>query len=105
MKVKNDSPTKNQQELKRLISEMGGRVVGLQPGQPRYRILIVDDQPLNRQLLIKLLAQVSSPEAGFETREAENGQQAVDLWQEFQPHLIWMDMRMPISEIKLLSSC
>ena len=33
---------------------------------------------------------------GFELREAENGQQAVEIWAEWQPHLIWMDIRMPV---------
>jgi two-component system sensor histidine kinase/response regulator len=32
---------------------------------------------------------------GFEVREAENGKAALDIWQEWQPHLIWMDMQMP----------
>ncbi|MGL4623065.1 MAG: ATP-binding protein, partial [Chroococcidiopsis sp.] len=31
------------------------RVIALEPNQPRYRILIVDDQPINRKLLVKLL--------------------------------------------------
>ena len=31
------------------------KVIALEPNQPRYRILIVDDKPLNRQLLVKLL--------------------------------------------------
>jgi signal transduction histidine kinase/CheY-like chemotaxis protein len=98
VKVKPSFTAENHQELKSLVSEMGARVVALQPGQPRYRILIVDDHPLNRQILLKLLAEVSSPEAGFELREAENGQQAMAVWQEFQPHLIWMDMRMPVMD-------
>ncbi len=79
-----------------LWPEFGVRVVGLKPDQPRYRILIVDDNLRNRQVLRHLLAEISSPQAGFEVKEAENGQQAVDLWQQFQPHLIWMDMRMPV---------
>ena len=32
------------------------RVVALEPNQPSYRLLIVDDKPLNRQLLVKLLS-------------------------------------------------
>ena len=45
-----------------------GQVIGLEPGQPTYRILIVEDQLENRLLLKKLLEQV-----GFEVREALNG--------------------------------
>jgi CheY-like chemotaxis protein/anti-sigma regulatory factor (Ser/Thr protein kinase) len=57
----------------------------------QYRILIVDDKADNRQLLIKLLDPL-----GFEIREAENGKDAVEIWDEWDPHLIWMDMRMPV---------
>lgn len=69
------------------------RVIALAPNQPRYRILIVDDKWPSRQLLIKLLNPL-----GFELREAENGQEAVEIWEEWQPHLIWMDMRMPVMD-------
>ncbi|AFZ19028.1 response regulator [Allocoleopsis franciscana] len=67
------------------------RVIGLEPGQPNYRILVVDDAPESRLLLVKLLAAL-----GFEVQEAVNGQEALEQWNRFQPHLIWMDMRMPI---------
>jgi PAS domain S-box-containing protein len=66
------------------------RVIALQPDQPRYRILVVDDNPHNRRLLVKLLVPL-----GFDVREAENGQDGIRLWKEFEPHLIWMDLRMP----------
>jgi CheY-like chemotaxis protein len=32
---------------------------------------------------------------GLEVQEAKNGEEAVILWQQWQPHLIWMDIRMP----------
>ncbi|NJN99021.1 MAG: response regulator [Anaerolineales bacterium] len=65
--------------------------VRLQPDQPHYRILVVDDDPANRQLFHKLLSPL-----GFDLQEAENGQQALDIWQAWQPHFIWMDLRMPL---------
>lgn len=67
------------------------RVIGLEAGQPDYRILVVDDAPESRLLLVKLIAAL-----GFEVQEAANGQEALEQWSIFQPHLIWMDMRMPI---------
>jgi nitrogen-specific signal transduction histidine kinase/CheY-like chemotaxis protein len=77
------------------------RVIALKPGQRApdgdpYRILIVDDQWSNRQLLVKLLTNVTR--SGFELQEAENGQQAIEVWQSFEPHLIWLDMRMPVMD-------
>ena len=66
-------------------------VVGLQAGQPEWRILVVDDNPANRLLLTSLLTQT-----GFTVREAVNGQEAIAHFQDWQPHFIWMDMRMPV---------
>ena len=67
------------------------KVIALEPNQPRYRILIVDDKVTNRQLLVKLLNPL-----GFELKEAANGKEAIKIWDEWEPHLIWMDMRMPV---------
>jgi CheY-like chemotaxis protein len=53
----------------------------------------VDDKPLNRQLLVKLLSPL-----GFELREANNGKEAVEIFRDWEPHLIWMDMRMPVMD-------
>jgi len=47
----------------------------------------------NRLLLNGLLREV-----GFEIREAQNGQEAIELFQQWQPHFIWMDMRMPVMD-------
>ncbi len=69
------------------------RVVALAPNQPQYRILVVDDRDYNRQLLIKLLKPL-----GFEVQEATNGTEAIDIWDSYSPHLIWMDMRMPMMD-------
>lgn len=69
------------------------RVIGLAPNQPHYRILVVEDNSTNRLLLTKLLQPL-----GFEVREAVNGAEAIALWQNWQPHLIWMDMRMPVMD-------
>jgi PAS domain S-box-containing protein len=65
-------------------------VIGLVPGQS-HRILVVDDRPENRLLMVRLLAQL-----GLEVREASNGLEAVKLWREWLPDLTWMDIRMPL---------
>ncbi|MCP4695082.1 MAG: response regulator [Desulfobacterales bacterium] len=65
-------------------------VAGLAPGQPRFRLLIVEDEPANRRLLHQLFAPL-----GFDVMEAANGVEAVALAAGGKPDLIWMDMRMP----------
>ena len=75
------------------IAASGATVQSLAPGQPDYRILVVDDRPENRELLVRLLSSV-----GFNTQSANNGQEAVQQWRAWRPHLIWMDMRMPVMD-------
>jgi CheY-like chemotaxis protein len=70
-----------------------GRVLGQAEGQPRYRLLIAEDQPENRLLLRQLLDPL-----GFDLREAVNGQEAVELFEQWHPHLIFMDIRMPVMD-------
>ncbi|MEL7036077.1 MAG: PAS domain S-box protein [Cyanobacteria bacterium J06592_8] len=66
-------------------------VMGLEPDQPEYRILVVDDQWQNRKLLSQLLLSV-----GFNVQEAENGEKALELWKSWKADFIWMDIRMPV---------
>lgn len=67
------------------------RIVGLEPGQRGYRILIAEDQIENRLLLRTLLAPF-----GFELYEAGDGQEAVALFEQHHPDFVWMDIRMPV---------
>ncbi len=67
-----------------------GEVLALEPGQPDYRVLIVEDQAENAQMLGRLLEGV-----GFQVRTAENGARGVELFQRWRPHFIWMDRRLP----------
>ncbi|MBD2394286.1 response regulator [Cyanobacterium aponinum FACHB-4101] len=69
------------------------QVVGIETNEKTYKILIVDDKEINCQLLVKLLKPF-----GFELKEANNGKQAVKIWEKWQPHLIFMDMRMPVMD-------
>ena len=66
-------------------------VAGLAPGQPVYRILIVEDQHENQLLLAKLMTDI-----GLEAKIAGDGAEGVKLFEEWHPHLIWMDRRMPV---------
>ena len=67
------------------------KVIGLAPNQPQYKMLVVDDSAINRKLLVQLLSPL-----GFVVQEASNGLEAIERWNQWEPHLIWMDMRMPV---------
>lgn len=71
-------------------------VVGIEAGSVApdgspFRILVVEDDAESRSWLSTLLMQV-----GFDVMEAPNGREGVALNETFQPHLIWMDIRMPV---------
>ena len=66
------------------------RVLGLQPGQPVYRILVADDEEISRTILSGLLNTV-----GFAVQEAATGLEALNRVATWKPHLVLMDMMMP----------
>ena len=67
------------------------KIVSLEANQKHYNLLIVDDDALNRLILMELLQPF-----GFNLKEAENGQIAVDICEQWQPDLVFMDIRMPV---------
>ena len=69
------------------------RVTGLESGQIAPRILVVDDVKESRAPLVKLLEIT-----GFEVREAEDGLQALRVFEQWKPQFIWMDVRMPVMD-------
>jgi PAS domain S-box-containing protein len=69
------------------------RVEKLRPGQQPFRVLIADDKADNRILLAQMLERT-----GFTIREVANGEQAVEVFEEWHPHLILMDTRMPVMD-------
>ncbi|GAB5604851.1 PAS domain-containing protein [Sideroxyarcus sp. TK5] len=80
-------------EVRRPDSIVTREVTGLAPGQPEYRVLIVEDQRDNKLLLAKLMQDI-----GIQAKVAENGEQGVALYQSWHPHLVWMDRRMPVMD-------
>ncbi|WP_392535640.1 PAS domain S-box protein [Nostoc sp. C117] len=75
------------------IKQTRRQVLSLVPDREEYRILVVDDAADSRLVLRKILTSI-----GFVVQEAANGEEAIALWQQWQPHLILMDMRMPIMD-------
>jgi CheY-like chemotaxis protein len=65
----------------------------LKLNQPAFRVLIADDRNDNRILLSQLLGPI-----GFELREVVNGIEAIQSFEEWHPHLILMDVIMPLMD-------
>ena len=70
-----------------------GKVVSLAEGLGELRVLIVDDNDVNRVLLRDLLAPL-----GIELREAKDGAEAVATAHAWAPQLILMDYKMPVMD-------
>jgi PAS domain S-box-containing protein len=69
------------------------RVIGYNKIKEAYRILVVDDVEENLQIVVNLLNMV-----GFETKAAVNGVDAIAKFEEWNPDLILMDLRMPVMD-------
>lgn len=61
---------------------------GKLPPLPPLRILVAEDNPINQQLILRMLQ-------GHEIAIAHNGEEAVARWQEKKFDLVLMDLRMP----------
>jgi CheY-like chemotaxis protein/anti-sigma regulatory factor (Ser/Thr protein kinase) len=71
----------------------GSGAVELAPGQPCYRILVVEDQLENQLLLMRLMTDID-----MDVRLAENGEECLQIFEKWHPDLIWMDRRMPVMD-------
>ena len=78
---------------KGMVKAAPSTVTGIRSGEDRNRVLIVDDNEDNRQVLVQMLRRV-----GFETDEAGDGAAAVEKFAAWRPHLVLMDMRMPVMD-------
>lgn len=83
----------DEREVDRLSGENHGEIIGLSPGQPTYRILIAEDQHDNQLLLSKLMTDI-----GMDVKVANNGEECIQVFNEWKPDLIWMDRLMPVMD-------
>ncbi len=60
---------------------------------PRRRVLVVDNERVDRELLINILQPL-----GFEVAEAATGQECLNIYPEFRPDVILMDLAMPVMD-------
>jgi signal transduction histidine kinase/DNA-binding response OmpR family regulator len=65
----------------------------LVPGQPECRVLIVEDQMENWLLLQQILEG-----AGLPVKVVNNGDEGIKMFKVWRPHLIFMDIRMPVMD-------
>ncbi|MCK6681747.1 MAG: PAS domain S-box protein [Thermoanaerobaculia bacterium] len=66
-------------------------ILRLAPGQGPLRILVADDREANRIVMLETL-----DSAGYDVHLTINGEDAVAEFEAWQPHLILMDLRMPV---------
>ncbi|KAJ7292703.1 hypothetical protein C8J57DRAFT_5042 [Mycena rebaudengoi] len=57
------------------------------------RVLVVDDNKIGRKILTTLLARKGVP-----FREASDGLEALAVYRDFLPHLVWTDVSMPVMD-------
>ncbi|MEJ2622250.1 MAG: PAS domain S-box protein [Candidatus Thiodiazotropha sp.] len=90
-----DLPLREAQEsdIMKQVEAQHREITGLAPGQPEYRVLVVEDQHENQLLLENLLVSV-----GFQVEVAGNGAQGIEWFIRWHPHFIWMDRRMPVMD-------
>ncbi|WP_319524188.1 cache domain-containing protein [uncultured Desulfosarcina sp.] len=63
------------------------------PGQDEVKILIVDDRKENREIVRLMLEPL-----GFSIMEAGNGKEAIDIFKEWKPRVVLMDVVMPVMD-------
>ena len=69
------------------------RIAGIAGEWRDIKVLVVDDDPANREVLLGMMMPL-----GFEVQEAVDGREAVDVFVDWSPNLILMDIRMPVMD-------
>lgn len=77
--------------MQKASPEKRGKIIGIQGKKPA--VLIVDDSPENRSVLVTLLESI-----GFSAVEASNGEEGLDRAAERPPDLIVTDLAMPVMD-------
>ena len=81
-------------DLYRALTRQTGSTIPLaatpSPQTRRMRVLAAEDNKTNQLVLAKMVRDLD-----LDLRFADNGRQAVDIWQDFHPDLIFMDISMP----------
>lgn len=63
------------------------------PALPRHRILVVEDNKVNQQVIVSMLKSL-----GQNVEVAENGHLALDMLERASYHLVFMDCQMPVMD-------
>jgi CheY-like chemotaxis protein len=66
------------------------QIIRLAPNDPPYRIIVAHRDTYSRQLLQRLLQSI-----GFSVQDALNEESVIEVAEQWQPHLICLDMHMP----------
>ena len=69
------------------------QVTSLKGSERERRILVADDNEVNREILVRLLESV-----GFLVREAADGREACSVFESWHPDLVLMDLVMPVMD-------
>jgi putative two-component system response regulator len=81
-----------QMNFQKVISPQFGKMTQI-PAQREERILIVDDEPIIRDILEKLVSI-----EGFQCDTAQHGQEAIEWLQKHYYHMVISDVRMPVMD-------
>jgi signal transduction histidine kinase/CheY-like chemotaxis protein/CHASE3 domain sensor protein len=73
-----------------LLSRLGQYAFTTEAPENEVRVLVVDDEPANLQLLDAELKR-----AGFTVLQASGGKQGIEMARALQPHLVLLDLMMP----------
>ncbi|KAF7344559.1 hypothetical protein MSAN_01937800 [Mycena sanguinolenta] len=58
--------------------------------EPHLKILVVDDNAISRKILVAMLKRLNAT-----AHQADDGVNAVEVFREVQPHVVWTDVSMP----------